>query len=137
MTTVYGVGVKRGSTCLLPEISASLSHVSYRDSEAFGIFRINDSAIPSDDVSTIDILHTIFLQISSHEKHLLSASTSQCFPLAGVSHLTECNKKPRVAGTPGLSFSTEEKDRGRWSVAERRMLIILLICECKYTTQLI
>lgn len=108
-----GIGVKRGSANTLPEIDVSLSNVSHRDSEAFGILRINDSAIPSDNVSTVDILHIIFsMQSTGHNNTSFLHLASHYFPMAGLSHLTRVQLKTRSCWTPGLFFSLREEDGG-------------------------
>ena len=93
-----------------PEIDASVLPC-YRDSKALGILRIDDSAVSLCDVSTIDVLHTSFLQLSVQNKHLLSALASQCFPLAGALHMTSVQLKTQSCRTPGLSFSNGGRGR--------------------------
>lgn len=99
-------GMRQKEGCLhIPERSVSLSPVN-RESETFGAFRVDGHAV-SNYVSTVDILHTAFLQSSVQTKHLLSALASQCFPLTGALHLTKVQLK-----TQGL--------QGPWAVLFQR-----------------
>ena len=51
----------------------------------------------------------LFLAFQSFTIHLLSASASQCFPLAGASHLVGVQQKTQSCRTPGLSFSLRKR----------------------------
>lgn len=95
---------KRGSANTLPENGVSTLPVN-RYSEAFGILRINHSAIRFSYVGTINVLYTAFSHLRSHANTSFLHLANHYFPVVGLSHLTRVQLKAQSCWTPGLSFS--------------------------------
>ncbi len=101
--------MKKREGAYTPSETDVLLSSNYGDLKAFAFLWIDNFSVPHH-VSTEDILHVVSLRFGSHGNTSFLLIASHCCPMAGLSHLTECNEKPRAVGLRACLFPLEEED---------------------------